>query len=257
MHRLINPECQPLPASGPKLYLAIDQALKQLNTLATRRDFDHEGWPEHARLWRELLNQSKNRSSREVSPNLLKGDLASPIGIRLDGRHWHSFKKWFDRHVASELLQLAMDSGVPALQAVRLSNRKGGFPDQAESIFYLVFFESEENLPTLIFPQSKESHSLWQKLKFYFSNPNSVSERLSRASEDVAAVDRRWKFGISTVLFGIFLLIFCTFLPMDLRRGILIGYAIILAIIGFWDMDEANRGNTRRAFSRKITFRAN
>lgn len=229
-----------LPASGPKLDQSIDQAIKQLKTLATRRDFSPNSWPDHAKLWRELLNQSKSRSlNREVSPNLLKGDLASPTGIKLDGRHWQAFRKWFATNVAPELLLLSADSGVPALQAIRRSNSKGGFPEKSESVFYLAFYEGEKNTnDDEVSSQTDETSDLWQKFKRYFPKRSCISDNLT-------AIEQRWRFGLSMALLGIFLLFFCIFLPADNRRGIFISFSVILFIFGLWDMDASNKGDSR------------
>lgn len=136
-----------LPASGPKLGEAIDQALRHLNDLAIRRDFDPKSWPQHAKLWRELLKQSKEkgRSGRNIAPNLLKGDLAAPIAVNLTGRHWGRFQKWFERSVAPELISISLHSKVPAVKAVRVANPKGGFPDQSEAMFFLAYFDPAED----------------------------------------------------------------------------------------------------------------
>lgn len=260
-----------LPATGPKLSPAIAQAISQLQDLAARRDFHHEGWPEHAKLWRELLNQSKDRSSRDVAPNVLKGDLAAPIGIKLDGRHWRGFQTWFERYVAPELLRLSMDSGVPALQAVRRSNRKGGFPGQSESVFFLAFLDHEASVGSLPEPQphaaeptledqaaeggqfasgssdrqrdvpQHQSSGFWRKMISRFVRRNVFSE----SGTIEAALQRRWRFGVSVVLVGTFLLSFCTYLPPDPRQGMFVAYSVILFILGLWDMDRANKGIAR------------
>ena len=127
MHSLIVKKAQstgPLPAAGPKLIQAIDQALAHLNSLAAR-NYEREGWPDHAKLWRELLNQSKEGSKRGIAPNILKGDLAIPLGLKVDGRRWKLFEKWYERHIEPSLTQLAERSKIPALKA----NRNSGSSD--------------------------------------------------------------------------------------------------------------------------------
>lgn len=129
----------PPPATGDLLEPAIDQALAQLAGLAIRRNFRDGEWPSHAKLWRELLQQSRMRAQQGTTPRIPKGDLAAPIGIRLDGRHWTFFENWHERYVAEELRMRASDSGIPALRAVRHANRAGGHPDKTEAMIFLAF----------------------------------------------------------------------------------------------------------------------
>lgn len=225
MHSSTNPPV-PLPASGPKLESAIVQAIMQLEKLAARRDFDHEGWPEHAKVWRELLSQSKDRSNREVAPNILKGDLAALPRARLNSRSWQGFEKWFDRYVAPELAILASDSGIPALKAVRHSNQKGGRPEHSESIYFLAYMDQ----PAMTTPrfQSREIAA-------------------SVEQDDLGCwVQRRWRFGVSMGLLGLFLLGLCTYLPADGNRPLFVVFSVILAVVGLWDMDGANKGFPRK-----------
>lgn len=242
-----------LPAFGPKFGPAIAQAALQLEKLAVRRDFNHEGWPENAKLWRELLVQSRDRSSRDMAPYVLKGDLAAPTAVKLSGRRWQAFLRWFERIIAPELRMLSLESGIPALKAVRQSNPKGGRPEQSEAVYFLAFVDPQATLTSLPGAKIKaanlkqlESSGLWGKLIFRYMGKSVRNE--PRSIKGDVAVQRRWQFGIATALFGIFLLIFCIFLPVDLRRGMLVGYAVILFIVGAWDMDEANKGNARYAF---------
>lgn len=229
-----------LPASGPQLDKAIDQAIEHLNKIAVRRNYQAKNWPNHARLWREMLVQSKNRLDRLVAPNLSKSDLSIPAAVKLDGRDWQAFSKWFDRNVAPELLQLSSFTRIPALRAVRRSNTKGGFSESSEAIYCLSFFslEASENK---VSQQQDNAGKTWQGLL------NSNSETRSNTGDHLVGItesvstQRQWRFSISMVLLGIFLLIFCMFLPADSRRIMFIIFSITLLIVGLWGMDKANK----------------
>lgn len=133
-------QTQKIPASGPRLTEALTQAQEHLDVLARKNNYDHDGWPDHARLWRSLLEQSKSRMGPDrLAPHILKGDLASPVGVRLSGRYWTFFIKWFERVVVPGLNEQSLQSGIPVLVPVRVSNRNGGYPESSESIYFLAF----------------------------------------------------------------------------------------------------------------------
>lgn len=65
--------------------------------------------------------------------------------------------------------------------------------------------------------------------------------RLARPPEgsSTSVVDtRRLRFGLGLVLTGIFLLVFCTFLPADGRRGWFVAAACIVFLVGIWHVDR-------------------
>lgn len=218
MHSLTVKRAQstgPLPAAGPKLIQAIDQALAHISSLVAR-DYEREGWPDHAKLWRELLNQSKEGSKRGIAPNILKGDLATPLGLKVTGRRWQLFLNWFDRHIEPSLTQLAERSKIPALKPIRKSNRKGGFPEASEAIFFLVFRETEKIAATTDIKQVA-SMKYWGKLTLFFSRI-----RLPGKSLIFSSVEDRWRYGLSILLLSIFLLLLCFFFPADANRWLFI-----------------------------------
>ena len=241
MHSLTVKKAQstgPLPAAGPKLIQAIDQALEHINSLAAR-DYEREGWPDHAKLWRELLNQSKAGSKRGIAPNILKGDLATPLGIKVTGRSWQLFLNWFDRHIEPSLTQLAERSKIPALKAIRISNPKGGFPDTSEAIFFLFFWEAEKIAPTTDTSQIA-SVEYREKLKRFFSQIG-----FSRKSSIFSSVEERWRYGLSILLLSIFLLLLTLFFPADANPGLFIMASVAFFLIGILDVDGARKGKIR------------
>lgn len=228
-----------LPASGPKLMAAIEQATSHLNTLASRNGFDKDGWPNHARLWRVLLAQSKELGTSGVAPNILKGDLASPLGIKLDERRWKSFEKWYERHIGANLRHLAERSKIPALKAVRKSNRKGGYPEASEAIFFLAFCEAEKTAPITVTGQIA-SVNYRGKVTRFFSQIGFSGKTLVFSS-----VEERWRYGLSIMLFSIFLLLLCFFFPADANRWLFVVASIVYFVIGIFDIDGAQRGKIR------------
>jgi len=241
MHSLTVKKAQstgPLPAAGPKLIQAIDQALEHINSLAAR-DYEREGWPDHAKLWRELLNQSKAGSKRGIAPNILKGDLATPLGIKVTGRSWQLFLNWFDRHIEPSLTQLAERSKIPALKAIRNSNPKGGYPDTSEAIFFLVYGDAEKIAPTTDTRKiaSVEYRDMLTRL---FSQIG-----FSRKSSIFTSVEERWRYGLSVLLLGIFLLLLTFFFPANANRWLFIVASVAFFVIGICDVDGARRRKLR------------
>jgi len=129
-----------LPASGIKLDSVIDLALDRLRKWA---DAEGQKWDNfsqpHARLWRELLQQTKARQSGAPAPTLAKSQIAIPAAIELDGREWKSFLLWFEREMHEDLATKCAQEGLPPLVPVRRSNRAGGRPENSEALYHLAF----------------------------------------------------------------------------------------------------------------------
>lgn len=229
-----------IPASGPQLNKAIGQAIEHLNKVAVKRNYQENDWPTHARLWKAILTQSKNRLDRQVAPNLVKSDLAIPALMKLDGRDWKSFGKWFERVIESELLQLSQLSRIPALRVIRHANAKGGYSEKSGAIYYLSFFSASKAIPENASQQPNKLGNAWQKLTNKKTTPSNAEDHQSSISSGVSS-QRRWRFSVSMVLLGIFLLIFCMFLPADSRRVMFIIFSVVLLIVGLWGMDKANK----------------
>lgn len=199
-----------------------------------------------------------------VAPNILKGDLAAPIGIKLDGRHWSAFLKWFDRTIASELLNRARDSNVPALQAVRRSNPKGGFPDKSESVFFLAFLDEDVCLASPSEPESakpidskqrylgkcwpksnstfspmqnaREFHYLkfWQRTICYI-NRCGIGKKITTVAS-TETIRKRWQLGVSKILLAILLMNASIYIPTEHARVVIVTLSIVLGVFGAKDM---------------------
>lgn len=269
-----------MPAAGPKLRESIDQALVQLSNLAVHRDYGRtrDSWPAPAKIWGELLEQTKRRMIGDIAPNLLKGDISCPIGINVTGRQWKSFERWYDRHVRPELIKSAGESGIRAIRAVRVSDRKGGRPESSEAVYFLAYIADDRCLDADTVESSAKSPAanVNEKLRtecFADDASRSIavagSERNSAASPVSGVPDEsvgatllrndnsnsgsspkfsatiRWRFGLSMVLLGIFTLALCGFLPSDSRRLLFVGCSTILLVVGLWDMDRGNKGVPR------------
>lgn len=219
-----------MPASGPKLLPAIEQARHQLEELARRRCFDPKAWGPHPSLWRELLNQSRRNLVGNVAPNLLKGEVAAPIGIKLTGRQWDGFQKWFSRWVLADLCSLAVETKIPALCAIRFSERKGGHPDQSEAIYYLAYFECKLDSYGCVYGASAAAISHGQPIGASPSSDDSkasgeshiqgvmkqggspsVSAEMEGQSCNSDLALRRWRIGLSMLRFGVSLIGFVVF----------------------------------------------
>lgn len=265
--RVTDPACkhittQALPAAGPKLEAAIGQALSHLETTTVSPDRGRS--LEYLKLWKEILLQSHKRCEIGVAPNLLKGDLASTTAINLTGRYWISFEKWFQRNIGPELQLISGKSGIPALEAVRIADRRGGYPDQSEAIVFLTFLEGPVRQSSFGGSQKTLSSSEQQsntgeaalaqaelkELDVYAgaaslveqSTPNATNEFLSPGNDKIGS---RWRFGLSMVLLGMFLLAFSVYLLPEEDRSIFSIFSIVLFVAGLWDMDRANRGFER------------
>jgi len=229
---------EPLPAAGPRLIQAIDQALAHINSLAAR-DYEREGWPDHAKLWRELLNQSKEGSKRGIAPNILKGDLASPLGFKVTGRRWQLFLNWYNRHIEPSLTQLAERSKIPVLKAIRKSDPKGGFPETSESIYYLIFVDAEKIVPTTDTRQIASVGYREKLMRF-------ISQIEFRGKSSIfSSVEERWRYGLSILLLSIFLLLLTFTFPIDANRWLFIVASVVFFLIGIFDLDGARKGKIR------------
>lgn len=216
------------PAFGPKLHHAIDQALDHLARMAATNGYDRHGWPANPRLWKEILSCSKDgTTTKEMAPNLLKGDLASATGNRLGIRQWQSFERWFKRHVEPDLKSMSLKSGIPALRVTRVANRRGGYPNQSEAVYFLSFQQAATADTNAIDCQ-----------------PVEISNQQASISSDTAASDRRWRFGLSFVLLSIFVLTSRSLLPAHFQQ-LFAGFSIVLFFAGLWEMDGGNNGTLR------------
>ena len=258
-----RPVAQPLPASGSKLIAALDQALNQIegSEEASRR-----ANPIHLSLWKEILLQSKKLSTKGVAPNLLKGDVASSIAVRLTGRQWSSFEKWFNQTIAPELQLLAAKSKVPAIRPVRIADRKGGYPDQSEAILYIAYVEKIGAIADSSAAIESPSQQIDAKKSLAVSEELTVcNSDDAQKTADIAAAQRhkplsdnhtphskndekansRWRFGLSMLLMGTFLAVVAEKMIPESHRSMFIGFSVVLAILGLWDMDRANKGISR------------
>ncbi len=103
--------------------------------------------PLSARIWRELLIQSmakvrpevadkRRRQPAPVAPAFRVIDIGGPAGVRIDGRQWEKFERWFARHIEAELRARCLEAEVPMLYAARLSDR-GGYHEEHMSVVFL------------------------------------------------------------------------------------------------------------------------
>lgn len=261
-----------LPAAGEMLEPAIAQALAHLDQFAKKQGFWGGDWPDHPRLLRELLIQSRDQATQGVSPQIAKGDLAAPARIKLDTHYWARFETWFNRRIQTDLREHARISGIPALRAIRQTSPKGGHPSRSEARIFLSFDSedlsnvdlgfikdtqstdesaSQSNIPQARTDDVQSSANdlaqvpcrnllfqtrIWRLL----TNPLKESAEINNP----AGIKKRWQFGLSMVLLGGFLLMFCNFLPQD-SRTMFISYSVIVFIVGLWDMNRANQGFSR------------
>lgn len=261
-----------IPAAGEMLEPAIRQALAHLDHFARRQGFFGGDWPDHPRLLRELLIQSQDQAAQGISPQIAKGDLAAPARIKLDTHYWKRFETWFNRRIQTDLREQARISGIPALRAIRQTDPKGGHPSRSEARIFLSF--DDENLSNIDLGFIKDQE-LTDKSASQNNIPPARTDEIQTPANDLAPVPccyplfrtriwrlladlmkesaeinnpagtkKRWQFGLSMVLLGGFLLVFCNFLPQD-SRSMFICFSVILFIVGLWDMDRANQGFSR------------
>lgn len=236
------------PASGQKLPLAIDLALQHLDDLVIKRGGNNDSWSRHAALWQTILVQSRNQSVLGVSPNLLKGDLAAPVGIRLDGRYWTRFETWFDRYVWPDLQRIAAASSVPPLRPARWADRKGGYHAEAEAVFFLYFDKHCSDIGSpAVHAAAKQDAKLdpdADRRTREMTGEKSRKTTSQLRSWILAFLGKnrhitprgRWRFGVSMTLLSIFLLTFCLLLPSDSRRYIFVASSISILIVGLMQM---------------------
>lgn len=177
-----------LPASGPKLSASLDVALSHLRHWA---DAEGQRWENlhsnHARLWREILQQTKNGAGAGCAPNLTKSQIAVPAAFKLDARGWKSFKVWLKREVNEPLFKACAAENLPVLVPVRRSNRSGGRPENSEALYFLAFAPKDAKVEA---PEDPPSHA---KPKASHPTPPSDTEALISPSfqEDVASIDTK------------------------------------------------------------------
>lgn len=258
-----RPTAQVLPASGPKFIAALDQALNQIEG---NQEVLRHAKLKHMSLWKEILLQSKERGTNGVAPNLLKGDIAARIAVRLTGRKWDSFEKWFDQAIAPELQSLAEKSKVPAIRPVRITDRKGGYPDQSEAILYVAYVEkigtTADGSAAIESPSqqidAKKSLAVSEELTVCNSDDAQKTADIAAAqthkplsdnhtphSKNDEKANSRWRFGLSMLLMGTFLAVVAEKMIPESHRSMFIGFSVVLAILGLWDMDRANKGISR------------
>lgn len=262
-----------VPASGRKLNSAVAQAIAQLQDIAREFDYEHEGWPPHAKMWRAILEISKDYGvAHGFSPNISKTVLAEKTGEILTGRKWDRFVAWYEKNIAPELQKRFLDTGAPPLRPIRVSNSRGGDPAKSCAIVFLMFDENSLKPAESIVGGSNETIKPFNRppiateMKLPWSSTNyrpsieissgssdwvkklwdSVSGKNSSAKsgDGACSSQRRWRFGASMALFSVFLLELCSFLP-ETSRGMFILFSVVLIIIGIYDMDKGNMGISR------------
>lgn len=127
------------PAHGSELLSAIDQAIQVLTDQMENEGNSYGVDAENEKIWQELLKRSRAKIVNQTAPCIRKGDLAAPLAIRLDGRRWERFQRWFVRAVENELLTASEASGIPILYGARLANRRGGYAEASEAIYFVSF----------------------------------------------------------------------------------------------------------------------
>lgn len=143
----------PSPARGLQLPAALDQALHIAEVQSgnqIRLDLVENI---NLRIWKRLVSVSRERIAAFEAPIIQKADITDAVDVELSGRRWDQFQRWFDRHMAPELARLSRESGVPAVCAVRVSDRRGGHPHFRGSVYFIVF----SPLPELSTESNKNS----------------------------------------------------------------------------------------------------
>ena len=222
------------PASGQQINEYIDQALDIIKVVESR-ETENNRRSEYARLLREILVLSKAETGYGVVKIMLSGDLGTLLGIKLDGRYWLSFLKWFYRFIYDDFILESKRSGIPALIPTRLSDRKGGYSDRSEAVIYLTFDKTNskekiDNVRTNIINEEVSIKNNALHIKLFL---NAIRVFASKKEMDL------WKFGISMGFLSIILFSICNFLPDDSRRNIFISAAIFIGTMSLIFMERS------------------
>jgi hypothetical protein len=166
-------------------------------------------------------------------------------------REWNKFEGWFAKHIAPELQLLSINTGIPAMKAVRIAEKTGGYPDESEALIYLSFDKSinvkRRNARSTTDITDNQDEPASRSDGFNASDASQEDRNQLQAHYANAGI-RRWRFGESLALLGMFLLIFCEHLP-DTHRAMFVGFAIVLFSLGIWCMDRGNNDGFRHQFA--------
>lgn len=130
------------PACDHSVLNVIKLAQKVLRTRVQSKMHDTGIEQENARLWDELLQQSHDGVHDGTAPMILRGDLSAPVGIKLTGRRWEQFEKWFATTMKKPLRDACEAEGLPMLYPGRISNRRGGYSERSEAQYFVSFIAS-------------------------------------------------------------------------------------------------------------------
>lgn len=128
---------QQVPASGPTLLPAVQQArqhLDKLQPVLEPKDVGH-------RVWSRLLELTEKLCSESGTAVVLRrSDVDVALGIELTGRVWsQQVIPWYELRVRESLAAIASVTGIPALEPGRLSDRSGGRPEYSQAQYFVAF----------------------------------------------------------------------------------------------------------------------
>jgi hypothetical protein len=125
-----------VPASGPKLLPAVQQARQHLETLRPILEPKDVG----LKVWSRLLELTEKVTTDGTAVVLRRDDLDAALGIELTRRVWvQKVLRWYDLKVRASLAAVATGSGIPALEPGRISDRSGGRPEVSQAQYFVAF----------------------------------------------------------------------------------------------------------------------
>ena len=170
------------------------------------------------------------------------GDAADRTGGRPEQSEAVFFLAYLDEDATPRILQSAKIESILSASVHGADDRSvkhanaiptlGVVPDQTDSVAFAATLDSPEHASAGE-DQNIDPNSL----------PKTEAQALAYHRSERAKI--RWRFGLSMVLLGVFLLIFCIFLPPDSRRVMFVIFSFVLLGLGLWDMDYGNKGIPR------------
>ena len=166
------------PACDHSVLNVIELAQKVLRTRVQSKMHDTGIEQENARLWNELLQQSHDGVHDGTTPMILRGDLSAPVGIKLTGRRWEQFEKWFATTMKKPLRDACEANGLPMLYPGRISNRRGGHPEHSEAQYFVSFVATPPTSDAQSEEEEEEEGSLILRRLAHLEDENAQLKRI-------------------------------------------------------------------------------
>lgn len=145
------------PAKGIQLAAALTQAIHIAEVQISNQVRQDLVANVHLQVWAELLSITQRLAAVEA-PMVRKRDFGKPLRTELTGRRWDQFQRWFAREMGPALDRRSRESEVPALYAVRVSDKLGGHPNYRDAAYFVAFASPTSKSPEPLRRQVIRAH---------------------------------------------------------------------------------------------------